>query len=138
MGGRASTLAKRLGTAAPHNAPHPQPPIHPPSNAPLPPRAVASDFAKWQQAQQKKVEAEKWHTQRMLEEQRAGLAEQQAQKLKGTPVTQSLPTRINITKQPEDNPNQPIQPDLLHIGQQAAKIEMEQTLQKPQNNPKKY
>lgn len=65
---------------------HPSTPTHPPTSAPptpspFPPRtaAVATDFARWQQAQQKRQEVEHSITQRMLDEQRK--APQQEQKV---------------------------------------------------------
>lgn len=127
MGGRASTLARR---AAPRlsSPPHSSSP-HPPSQASelshLPPRAVSEDFARWQEVQQKRLDQEKWHTQRMLEEQRKELLAKQSPQTQHPPATQQMPT---------ENVNQPIK--LSEVYQDLK--EYQEVKETSDAEPKKY
>lgn len=79
MGARVSSLTRRFASRTPSASSQYTSPSNAPSYTPhsssnnLPPRAVADDFLKWQQLQRDRVQQEKWHTQRMLEEQRREL-----------------------------------------------------------------
>lgn len=96
MGGRVSSLTRRI---APRLSSPPSSNLPPPDLSHLPPRAVAQDFAKWQQVQQQRLEQEKWHTQRMLQEQQKELQAKQA-----APPQQTQTQSPDIT----ENVNQPI------------------------------